>query len=335
MSQKLTNYDNSPLAQAGQVANAYASQNVFREYQERRAYNTLRRQQDDLKLFSRYLADAGVEVSATDLYTSVETWRYITHGLIDGFKRWMLQHCYAVGSVNVRLATIKKYAALATMAGVMDATEYALVKMVQGYTHKEGRNLDIMRGVSRTGQKKGESVPISKEQAAALKAQPDTPQGKRDALLVCLLLDHGLRCGEIAALMVSSINLSAGTLTFYREKVDKVQIHDLTRDTLLAATRYIEACKPVGRLIMGSYKGGRMHGAMGTRAITARARILGERVGLVSLSAHDGRHYWATAAIRGGTDIKSLQDAGGWNSPMMALRYAESNKVANKGVTLG
>ena len=335
MSQELTNYNDSPLAQAGQVANAYASQNVFREYQERRAYNTLRRQQNDLDLFSKYLADAGVMVDSADLYADPETWRYITFGLVDGFKRWMLQQCYAVGSVNVRLATIKRYAELATRAGVMDTANYAQIKLVQGYTHKEGRNLDIMRGVSRTGDKKAESVSISKEQAAALKEQPDTPQGKRDALLVCLLLDHGLRCGEIASLMISSINLSTGTLTFYREKVDKVQIHDLTRDTWVAATRYIETCKPEGRLLMGSYKGGAMHGAIGARAITARARVLGERVGLVSLSAHDGRHYWATAAIRGGTDIKSLQDAGGWKSPIMALRYADSNSIANKGVKLG
>ena len=35
------------------------------------------------------------------------------------------------------------------------------------------------------------------------------------------------------------------------------------------------------------------------------------------------------------TDIKSLQDAGGWSSPAMPLRYAETNKIANQGVKLG
>ncbi|MBK9709763.1 MAG: tyrosine-type recombinase/integrase [Kouleothrix sp.] len=50
---------------------------------------------------------------------------------------------------------------------------------------------------------------------------------------------------------------------------------------------------------------------------------------------HDARHCWASQAIRSGTDIKSLQDAGGWTSPAMPLRYAESAAIANEGVRLG
>ena len=61
---------------------------------------------------------------------------------------------------------------------------------------------------------------------------------------------------------------------------------------------------------------------------------LGEAMGIKGLSPHDCRHFAATDAIRNGTDIKSLQDFGGWNSPAMPLRYAESAKVANSGVKL-
>jgi integrase len=32
---------------------------------------------------------------------------------------------------------------------------------------------------------------------------------------------------------------------------------------------------------------------------------------IAKLSPHDCRHYWATTAMRAGTDIKALQDAGG------------------------
>jgi len=151
---------------------------------------------------------------------------------------------------------------------------------------------------------------------------------------MCLLLDHGLRCGEIASLTPDSISLSDGTLKFYREKVDKVQIHSLTKDTLLATIRYFQCCTPTNKLLMGSRKGGKLEGVMSERAITDRVRVLGELVGLSGLSAHDARHYWSTSAIKGGTDIKSLQDTGGWSSPAMPLSYAESNKIANHGVKL-
>jgi len=61
---------------------------------------------------------------------------------------------------------------------------------------------------------------------------------------------------------------------------------------------------------------------------------LGAAVGLAKLSPHDCRHAWATFATRAGTPTKALQDAGGWSSPAMPLRYAESAEIANDGVKL-
>lgn len=62
--------------------------------------------------------------------------------------------------------------------------------------------------------------------------------------------------------------------------------------------------------------------------------LLGEKIGIDNLSAHDCRHYWAGSAVKGGTDIKSLQEAGGWASPAMPLRYVEAASIANNGVKL-
>jgi integrase len=194
-----------------------------------------------------------------------------------------------------------------------------------GYRHKEGRNVDEKRVQTwRPDAKKAEAVPISPEQAKALKEQSNIPQGRRDALPMCLLLDHGLRCGEVAALTVESINLSTGLLTFYRQKVDKVQTHQLTRDTLLAAMRYFEVAKPVGSLLLGSRKGRKLEAAMSERAITDRVRELDERIGVKGLSAHDCRHDWAKSAVKE-SDIKSLQQAGGCG-PLLLCHYAMPTK---------
>ena len=73
---------------------------------------------------------------------------------------------------------------------------------------------------------------------------------------------------------------------------------------------------------------------MSDRAITDRVRALGEEIGIEGLSAHDCRHFWATQAARNGTPVNRLQDAGGWSSPAMPLRYVEAAKVANDGVRL-
>jgi len=58
-------------------------------------------------------------------------------------------------------------------------------------------------------------------------------------VLTATLFRQFLRVGEIALLMTDSIDLNAGTLTFYRLKVDKTRTHKLTADTLRAATAYI------------------------------------------------------------------------------------------------
>ena len=136
-------------------------------------------------------------------------------------------------------------------------------------------------------------------------------------------------------------DLAAGELRFYRPKVDKIQTHKLTAVTLAAARAYLAAgditgaAPAQGPVLRASREGGALQDAGTTaRALTARVRNLGAAVGLVGLSAHDLRHYWATRAARSGTPLDRLQDAGGWASPAMPLRYVESAR-RNQGVLLG
>ncbi len=350
MNTQITVKETQTLAQVGQVANQYAAQNVFNDYLNRKAKNTLRRQRADLALFTEYLNQ--FQIKPTDLQTNPESWRGVTWGLVEGFREWQLQHYYAVRSVNVRLSTVKKYAALAFKAGVISTDEHAQIRAVTGFTFQESKHVDEkreaeginIRRVHKNGKqtvvKKAEAVVISPRDANTLKReQPATAQGRRDALLMCLLLDHGLRCGEIARLMVGNFSLTDNTMTFYRPKVDKTQTHELTADTRRALLAYVTAgdCPTDldAKLLRGSNKGGRLTTAhMSERAITKRVNVLGAQVGLAHLSAHDGRHSWATRAARNGTDPFALQEAGGWNSLAMPRRYVEDAKIANEGVKL-
>lgn len=322
------------LTLAGQAANVVAARRAFDDYRSRQADNTLRRQDADLALFAEYLGEVDIRVS--DLAFEPSAWTGITWGIIEGFVRWQLGRGYAVGSINVRLATVKVYARLASKAGVIDPGEIVLIGAVKGYSHKETKRVDARREVNRVGLKKAQAVTLTRNQATVLKAQPDTPQGRRDALLMCLLLDHGLRCGEVVRLRVEIFDLEAQTLSFYRPKVDKRQIHALTADTFRAARVYLKRDAPLtGKLWRSSRKGGELGPeGMSEQAITARVKLLGEQIGIEGLSAHDCRHYWATTAARAGTDPFSLQEAGGWSSLAMPRRYVEAAKVANQKVRL-
>ena len=166
------------LSRAGQVANAIAAQNVFTDYRSRRAANTIRRQTEDLALFAEMLNAVSLNAAASlddlltdnDLTTTPDAWHNVTWGLVKLFVNWQLQRGFAIGTINVRLSTIKTYAKLAVKAGTLGTTEYALIRAVNGYRHSEGRHIDEARATTRRSTKKAEATTLTPEQAAQLKA---------------------------------------------------------------------------------------------------------------------------------------------------------------------
>jgi integrase len=102
----------------------------------------------------------------------------------------------------------------------------------------------------------------------------------RDAMLMCLLLDHGLRVGEVVILKRNQIHLRGRTLTFYRPKVDEPQTDRLTDDTYEAARAYLPTLPAKQESLFD----------LAIISIQERVRTLGELVGIHGLSPHDCRH---------------------------------------------
>jgi integrase len=318
-------------------------QNAFADYRKRKVPKTIRRQEAGLFSFAQYLAQTvgSTTPSSDNSVRDPEACRGVTWDLLDGYTRWLLLSGYAVGTVNVRLSIIKTHKPAAAKAGAIPPQESAMILPVGGYGRQEGKRVDERREgaatiPTRQGTKEVEPRLIAPAQARKLKDQPDTRQGCRDTLLVCLLLDHGLRASEAAGLSAADLDPKAGEMRFHRPKVDKEQTRRLTPATLDAAHTYIEHdALAVGPLLRASHKGGKLARAgLTTRAVIAWERALGKRLGIENLSAHDLCHYWATQAARCGTPINLLQQAGGWASPAMPLHYVEAAKTTNEGVRL-
>ena len=351
---RITAKDDKDLAkqaeryEIGQAANHFAGQAVFDQYRGLIADNTRRTQDAGLELFAEFLNEKfDWKASGERLSIMAEAWSEITHGLVTAFVYWQLDRGYAVSTVNARLSTIKRYAKLAYKAGTLTGAEYGMIKAVEGFQKKqyaridaqrENEGIDTRRKVSRgmfDGQgkpvgtiKKASSVLIPEDRADMLKEQPDDPQGRRDRLLMCLLLDHGLRVSEVAILERENIDLENGVMTIYRPKVDRTENHKMTGDTWRAARAYLEQDAPeTSGIWRGSRRGRKLTNAsLSIRSINNRVRALGERVGIEGLSPHDCRHYGATLdAPRLG--MRGLMDKYGWTSAQTAIGYIESAKV--------
>lgn len=337
----MNNQEMTTAQNIGKMANQIHGLKAFDDYREGKSEHTIRRHQGDLALFGQYLG-SNPAFENLDLYSNPEHWNVITWGLVKGFVKWMVNQSYALNSVNQRLSTIKVYSKLANQAGTLNEEENAKIAGLKGFKAREQKNVNSKRmseGISsRIGHKKENWVVISKDQAKLLKYQPATPQGYRDSVLMGILLDHGLRCEELAILKVKDINLERNTMTFYRPKINETHTHELKNGTLKAIRKYLEIANlsKDDYLLSGSDRSGNLTTpGMSKQAITKRVKTLGQLIGLYGLSAHDCRHYYATQMIRNGTPMDVAMSAGGWKTPSMVIRYIEQNRIANAGVNLG
>ena len=207
---------------------------------------------------------------------------------------------------------------------LLDVDTHTHIQGVKGIARKQARNIDARREITRIGYKKAQAVDIPPELLPALKHPATGSLAKRDALLMCLLLDHGLRVGEVVLLKRNHIHLRGRLLTFYRPKVDEPQNDRLTDDTLAAARLYLPTLPAKQESLFD----------LAIISVQERVRTLGELAGIRGLSPHDCRHSWATRAARHGTPLERLKQAGGWSNIQTPLRYIKESAIANDGVIL-
>ncbi len=110
--------------------------------------------------------------------------------------------------------------------------------------------------------------------------------------MLSLFLYCGLWPREVASLDRTAINLEQGTLTFYDYRADDQKTLQLDQQTLEAAKRYLQTKSPYDSLFIGNRKESTKQQRLTDRAINARVRALGQRVGLPTLSPSDCHNYW-------------------------------------------
>ncbi len=334
-------YESNDLALAGEIADHYAQSDTFAQACATWTQNTQRRYLNDLELFSAYLESAGIERKAQVLFSDAEAWRGMTFGLLKGFKLYLEQKGYAIGTIKGAISTIRVFCRLAgpapAGAGVLDEMQLLALCAVKPTSGRKARNLDEdrkRRGIpTRRGHKKAVHTQLQTSQALALKktSMPRSRRtrysleesaflSKRDALMIGLLVEHALRCSEVALLTVESIDLRRGTITIYRPKTDRTDIQRMHRHTHMAAVAYLDAIgRTSGPLLSDFNTPGT---PLSLRAINKRVGVLGLHLGVEKLSPHDLRHHWANDALLNQTPLNVVQMDGGWDTEYMPLRYA-------------
>ena len=166
---------------------------------------------------------------------------------------------------------------------------------------------------------------------------PDTLQGKRNALLFTILLDHGMRISDAMALTMGNIDMDNRTIRFTTKKTGTDLNLAMTDDVYNAFAEYFAVYQPADEtasIWTGVNKHGSANGTWGKHSAQMEITKVAKNFGIDNLSAHDLRHCWTDRAIEGGSDLVAVQQAGGWKSIQMVSRYATKKEVSNQGVKL-
>ncbi|MEL6525915.1 MAG: hypothetical protein AAFQ07_09415 [Chloroflexota bacterium] len=208
---------------------ALADETAFQKFNATKSDNTLKAYRRDLQRFAHLIyGDDVPDDYGYRLSTEKDLWQNLTHGEANAYQLWMMQAGYALTSINRAVYAVRTYARQAMLAGVMSADVYQRIAAIQSVSGKAAANLDEKRLLQRRPvkrAKKAHPTKIPADLVTHLLNDHDLAQlqGQRDAVLMGCLLELGLRASEMATLTWDDMNLTTGTIQFYRPKVAQMQ----------------------------------------------------------------------------------------------------------------
>ena len=122
------------LADVSALAEEFSKATRLTRYHEGLRDETIRRQKTDLLTFARFLGSVGTQPG--DFYNDLSAWQGIRAGLLEAFIEWQKLQGYSIGTINVRLATVKAYCHLAYDTGILDTDTHT---HIQGSVRTENK----------------------------------------------------------------------------------------------------------------------------------------------------------------------------------------------------
>jgi integrase/recombinase XerD len=146
---------------------------------------------------------------------------------------------------------------------------------------------------------------------------------KRDVALILLLLDTGLRIGEVSRLNIADVNFDTGEVYVapFGDSMRKTKSRTtyLGKKSKTALWRYLSTRKEVAKNepLFLSELGKRLEGS----AVRCLLSDIGKKANITDCHPHRFRHTFAIQFLRGGGDVFSLQRILGHSNLQMVSHY--------------
>lgn len=87
-SRDIARYDDA-LSRLGEAAEFYVRESVLDDYHRKKSEGTKQAQYDDLAVFSRFLAMAGIERTSDELFSDPHAWAGMKASTVVLFRQWL------------------------------------------------------------------------------------------------------------------------------------------------------------------------------------------------------------------------------------------------------
>jgi integrase len=218
-------------------------------------------------------------------------------------------------TVNVRLSAVRKMVSEARKNGMLGAEEAA--------------NLTEVPNIPQKGTRLGNW--LTREQARELLAVPDrsTLKGKRDYVLLAILVGCALRREELARLDVDTIQLREGrwVLADLEGKGRRVRTVAIPAWVKQGINTWMTAAGVEdGRLLRAVTKSGKVKESMSGWAVWSVVEQSAKEIGIERFGAHDLRRTCAKLCRKNGGDIEQIKFLLGHSSIQTTERYLGSEQ---------
>jgi integrase len=240
----------------------------------------------------------------------------LSRALLMEYRAAMLEKRLSASTVNVRLSAIRKLIGEALRNGIIGAEEAA--------------NLAGVPNLSQKGTRLGNW--LTRDQAKELLRVPDRSKikGKRDYVILALLLGCALRRQELASLDVDRIQMREGrwVLPDLRGKGGRVRTVAIPIWVKHGIDAWmVEAKIEDGRLLRPLSKGGKLIGdELGDWAVWSVVEQSAKEIGIEHFGAHDLRRTCAKLCRKNGGDLEQIKFLLGHSSIQTTERYLGSEQ---------
>jgi integrase len=218
-------------------------------------------------------------------------------------------------TVNVRLSAVRKMVGEARRNGMIGSEEAA--------------NLTDIPNIRQQGTRLGNW--LTREQAKELLAVPDrsTVKGKRDYVILALLVGCALRRHELANLYIEEIQLRENrwVIADLRGKGSRVRTVAVPMWVKQAINAWTTAAGlEDGKLLRAVSKGGKVGNTLSDWAVWSVVETSAREIGIERFGAHDLRRTCAKLCRKNGGDLEQIKFLLGHSSIQTTERYLGSEQ---------